>query len=191
MEALIGLLSPHKKMLKQVESQVLLDFDKDEKDTPEYKEAYDEIYNEAINNPMYKKDIRNFKILKVSVLSIVFAVCIVLNHLYNLPLKSVMLGIGYPDDPATQITGMFIYTLDWWTADYFPLLPYFIPFIAGAIIGVLFYSSKKSLLPKLDGKWHYFLTFPGRYSIFFYLGSQLLAFSIFYLISLPYVDAFF
>ncbi|MGI6136675.1 MAG: DUF1624 domain-containing protein [Clostridiales bacterium] len=191
MEALLGLLSPHKKMLKKVESTVLLDFSKDEKDTPEYEEAYDEVYQEAINDTVYKKDVRNFKILTVTVLSIVFILSIVLNELYNLPLKNVMLGIGHPSDPPTPITGMFVFTLEWWTADYFPLLPYFIPFIAGAIIGVLFYSNKKSLLPMLDGKWHYFLTFPGRYSIFFYLGSQLLAFGIFYLISIPYLENFF
>lgn len=84
----------------------------------------------------------------------------------------------------SKIAGMFIYTSDWWTADYFPLLPFVGFFFIGATFAQLAYPEKKSLMPKLDGKWHYFLTIPGRYSLWIYLALQVVAIGIIALISL-------
>lgn len=106
---------------------------------------------------------------------VVFTLGLVFHFLYNT-------DITLPDFPATSYTGgikgMFIYTKDWWqeTADYFPLLPFLSYFMLGAALSPFLYSNKKSLLPKLDGKWHYFLSFPGRYSLWIYLSLQVILF---------------
>ena len=74
-----------------------------------------------------------------------------------------------------DFAGMFVFTRDWWTADYFPLLPFFAFFLLGAGVSPLAYPKKESLLPKLDGKWNKFLTIPGRYSLYIYLALQVIA----------------
>ncbi len=83
----------------------------------------------------------------------------------------------------SKIAGLFVYTRDWWTADYFPLLPFFSFFMAGASLAPVLYPEKKSLMPKLDGKWHYFLTIPGRYSLWIYLALQVVAIGVIGLVS--------
>lgn len=106
-----------------------------------------------------------------------FVVGLIFHFLYNT-------DITVPNFPATSysggIKGMFIYTQDWWrtTADYFPLLPFLSYFLLGATLSPFLYPNKKSLLPKLDGKWHYFLSYPGRYSLWIYLALQVVLFFV-------------
>lgn len=111
-------------------------------------------------------------------------IVLVLNSVYNTPVMEVttLSSIPSSDNP---ILGLFIFIREWWAAssDYFPLLPYLGYFMLGAAVAPILYPKKKSLMPKLDGKWNYILTIPGRYSIFVYLGSQVLAIGIVALIT--------
>lgn len=68
--------------------------------------------------------------------------------------------------------GMFFYTRQWWTADYFPLIPFVSFFFMGAIVGKTLYRDKKTKLPLLSGVWHTPITFVGRHSLVVYLGGQ-------------------
>ncbi len=58
--------------------------------------------------------------------------------------------------------------------DLFTLIPYTAFFFAGVILGPLLYKERRSLLPKLDGKWHIPFSFVGRYALYFYLGHILI-----------------
>lgn len=70
------------------------------------------------------------------------------------------------------------------SADYFPIFPYIIPFFIGATLSFVLYPKKKSLLPMLDGKWHYIFTIPGRVSIYLYVFVQVVAIVVLGIISL-------
>lgn len=109
-------------------------------------------------------------------------VAIVLDRIYNVTLREVTVNFATVDTDS-RIAGLFVFTRDWWTADYFPLLPFFWFFMLGATLGHLVYRNKKSLLPKLDGKWNYFFTIPGRYSLIVYLASQVLTIGILALVT--------
>lgn len=81
------------------------------------------------------------------------------------------------------IMGMFFYTRDWQTADYFPLFPYISFFFFGAGLTQFLYRSKQSLMPSLDGKWNKLFTVAGRYSLIIYLSTQIILFLILALIT--------
>lgn len=106
-------------------------------------------------------------------------VCLVLsigfyfiNHKYNVRLIDAT-GYAQTVDTSSKWLGLFFYTDNWWTADYFPIFPFICFFFFGAALSPLLYPKKKSLLPKLDGIWHTLFTFPGRHSLSFYLGGQI------------------
>ncbi len=95
----------------------------------------------------------------------------IINKRYNVPIIEVFSSaktIAYNNDWR----GLFFYEDSWWTADYFPLFPYISFFFLGASVSYLLYRKKKSLFPALDGKWHYVFSYPGRYSLWIYLGGQ-------------------
>ena len=60
------------------------------------------------------------------------------------------------------------------SADFFPVFPFFGYFLAGACLGRMFYSARRSLLPKLSfsSPVPRFLGFCGRHSLFIYLIHQ-------------------
>lgn len=109
-------------------------------------------------------------------------IAFVLNSIYNVPLRDVIQNYATVETDSS-IAGLFVFDYDWWTADYFPLLPFFWFFMLGATIGHLFYRNKKSLLPKLDGKWHAFFSIPGKYSLIIYLASQVLVVGVLALVT--------
>ena len=107
----------------------------------------------------------------------------IINHFFNVDLIDLQLhGATMPD--TTPVTGLFVFTDDWWTADYFPLLPFFAFFMTGAAVAQFFYPNGKSLLPSLDGKWNRFLTIPGKYSLYIYLGIQVVAVIVLWLLTI-------
>jgi len=120
-------------------------------------------------------------------LGIAFAI---INHFYNVPLADVS-GSYEAIETDSKILGLFFYCENWWTADYFPLFPYISFFFLGAGFTRILYENKKSLFPSLDGVWHKVFTLPGRYSIFFYLGGQLLAIGLGGILSLAICGRFF
>lgn len=75
----------------------------------------------------------------------------------------------------SKILGLFVVDGKWWTADYFPLLPYIAFFYFGAAFSRLLYDKKRSLLPLVDGSWNKPFCFAGRHSLVVYLGGQVLA----------------
>lgn len=99
----------------------------------------------------------------------VFAVGLYFHFKYNSNITEVNFDFMHYDSP---IAWLFVYQADFVTADYFPLLPFLPFFVLGAAIAPFVYPKKKSLLPKLDGKWHYPFSIPGRYSLWIYLALQ-------------------
>ncbi len=65
--------------------------------------------------------------------------------------------------------------------DYLPFLPAFGWFLIGAFLGKLLYKEKKTLFPSVNAKYVAPLTFCGRYSLWFYFGSQVVMFGLIYL----------
>lgn len=103
--------------------------------------------------------------------------CAFIHRKFNVPISDVASNYTAIETDS-KILGLFFYCENWWTADYFPLFPFISFFFLGAGFTRILYEKKKSLLPALDGKWHLPFTLPGRYSIFFYLGGQILAVGI-------------
>ncbi|HHU43697.1 MAG: heparan-alpha-glucosaminide N-acetyltransferase domain-containing protein [Bacillota bacterium] len=81
-------------------------------------------------------------------------------------------------DYDKAVMGIFFYTRQLQTADYFPLFPYISYFFLGAGLSGFLYPQKKSLFPMLDGKWNKAFTIPGRYSLIIYLSTQLVLFLV-------------
>ena len=123
------------------------------------------------------------RIVRIVVFIAIGIACAVVNKIYNVPLAEVM-GNYTAIETNSRIMGLFFYCENWWTADYFPLFPYISFFFLGAGAAGILYGKKRSLLPELDGKWHLFFTVPGRYSLFFYIGGQLLVVGLGAIVSL-------
>jgi len=117
-----------------------------------------------------------------AVMLITAIVAFILDKIYN---------IGYPDflyynryiDTENPVLGIFLYTKNWNSNDYFPVLPWFAAFALGAAISPFIYKNKKSLLPELDRAWHKPISFCGKYSLFVYLISTVLCVGIYAFIS--------
>lgn len=67
--------------------------------------------------------------------------------------------------------------------DYSPFLPNFGWFLVGAFLGKIVYRERKSLFPSVNEKWVCPVTFCGRYSLWVYVGSQIVMFGLIYLFS--------
>jgi len=117
-----------------------------------------------------------------AVCTIIGIAVLILNKIYNIPLREVITEYTTVVTDS-KIAGLFVFVEGWWTADYFPLLPFIGYFLLGAAAGHVLYKNKKSLLPKLDGKWNAFFTIPGRFSLIIYLSSQIVGLAILALIS--------
>ena len=74
--------------------------------------------------------------------------------------------------------------------DLFSIIPYSAFFFAGTLLAPLIYPTRRSLLPKLDGKWHTPFTFVGRYALYFYLGHILVLAGILELVTLALTGSF-
>lgn len=104
------------------------------------------------------------------ILTIVF---FLINKKYNVKLSdATAYYLTVPTD--SKILGLFFYTDNWWTADYFPIFPFICFFFIGAAVAPLLYKEKCSLLPILDGPWHKVFTFAGKYSLWFYVLGQII-----------------
>jgi len=67
------------------------------------------------------------------------------------------------------------------TADWMPIVPYIFFFFLGAIIAYFFYSDRKSKLPRHE--WERPFCFVGRYTLYIYLGHQVVFIPIFMIIT--------
>ncbi len=72
--------------------------------------------------------------------------------------------------------------------DYFPLIPNLGIAFAGAAIVTLFYSSGKSLLPALDGKWNRPFRFMGRHTLLIVIVHQIVNLALLSLFTALFVD---
>ena len=76
-----------------------------------------------------------------------------------------------------------------WSEDYFPLIPYLGYVFAGAAVITLLYSSGKSLLPRLDGKWNRPFRFVGRHTLLIMIVHQVVNFLFLAVITAIFVDS--
>lgn len=118
---------------------------------------------------------------------VVLNVLIILNDKFGVTMSEIIRGTASSPLTAEGAAWLFYMPNSEFrkiTADYFPIFPYIIPFFIGAALSYVLYPKKSSLLPRLDGKWHYPLTVPGRVSIFLYIFVQIGAIIILGLVSL-------
>lgn len=106
-----------------------------------------------------------------------------------LPISAALIALGFWlwAQPPVEHYWLMVVGLPWRgfvSADYFPLLPYFGFFLAGAVLGKTLYRRKESLFPKTNTQNIFirFLSFCGRKSLWLYLLHQPLLSGIFYLI---------
>ncbi len=134
-----------------------------------------ELLFELATKPFSKKLPPKIKTVIKSVLLLALSVAfIIINNKYNVRLSDVF-GSGAVINNNNDWLGLFFYERSWWTADYFPLFPFIAFFFFGASLADILYPKKQSLLPCLDGKWHYVFSVPGRYSLWIYLAGQVVA----------------
>lgn len=88
-----------------------------------------------------------------------------------------------------KLFGMFFYSKEWWTGDYFPVFPYISFFFFGAAISKLIYREKKSLFPFLDGIWHAPFTVAGKHSLAVYLIGQVAAIGLGIILTLAFLGS--
>lgn len=123
---------------------------------------------------------------------VVGAIILILNAKFNITLNQYESSYdGNFIQTNGGIAGLFVYaepSSPFITADYFPLMPYSGYFFLGAGLTTFLYPNKKSLLPFLDGKWHYPVTVPGRFSLIIYLAWQVVAFFVLGLLSLALIN---
>ncbi len=131
---------------------------------------------EFLTNLAFKR-LKHFRYVKAGVYFAIAVALLVVNYTQNVTLYDTNM-YGATVNAEWEFAGMFIFVENWWTADYFPLLPFFGFFMLGASVSPLAYPNKESLLPKLDGKWHKIFTIPGRYSLYIYLGLQVVAIAV-------------
>lgn len=120
------------------------------------------------------------------------AIILILNAKFNVTLNQYesAYDVNYIETNG-GLAGLFVYaepSSPIITADYFPLMPYMGYFFLGAGLTSFIYPRKKSLLPFLDGKWHYPVTVPGRFSLIIYLAWQVVAFIVLGLLSLALIN---
>ncbi len=70
-------------------------------------------------------------------------------------------------------------------SDYFPMIPWIGFTLIGAFLGQTLYKDKKSLLPKIDGRWHRPIDWFGSKSLYVYVLHQPMWLLILLLIFLP------
>jgi uncharacterized membrane protein len=126
---------------------------------------------------------KNNKYILSAVCLAIGIAAIILDKRYNLSLAQVTLSSAPYVETSHQWLGLFVYVESWWSADYFPILPFVGYFLLGASIAPFVYPKRKSLLPALDGKWHLPVTVAGRFSLLIYLLSQILAYLACYIIT--------
>lgn len=117
---------------------------------------------------------KRYRFIKAGIYFLIAVALLIVNYTVNVSLYDVNVHSATVE-ASWDFAGMFVYVNEWWTADYFPLLPFFGFFMIGAALSCIAYPNKESLMPKLDGKWNKFLTIPGRYSLYVYLGLQIVA----------------
>lgn len=70
-------------------------------------------------------------------------------------------------------------TAEFYSADYFPLLPWFGFFLAGAALGPLLYRQRRSYFPRGgSSSWKRPILFTGRHSLYFYVFHQPLIYGL-------------
>ena len=135
--------------------------------------------------------LKGYNYLRGGVMLALAVAFLVVNYTYNVTLVDVArdnLGIV----ATSEWTGLFFFVKgEWWTADYFPLFPFIGFFMLGAGLSAFLYPKKKSLLPKLNGKWNAFLTYPGRHSLFIYVVGQVVMLSLCALLTYVYTGTFY
>ena len=59
-------------------------------------------------------------------------------------------------------------------ADYFGLVPFLGMILLGTVVGETIYASRRSLLPKLDGKWNRFFCWAGQRTLWIFIFHQII-----------------
>lgn len=78
-------------------------------------------------------------------------------------------AILFPSHDIHGVPSLFYKQSDFSPGDLFTLIPYSAYFFAGVMLAPILYGKRKSLLPKLDGKWNTPVCFVGKYALLVYI----------------------
>ncbi len=96
-------------------------------------------------------------------------------------------GIIFPPKDAWGNLSLFYNQTDISPGDLFSMIPYSAYFFAGVLLAPFLYGNRKSLLPKLDGKWNKPVCFIGRHALIVYIVHLVLLAGILALISFLFI----
>jgi len=84
------------------------------------------------------------------------------------------LGVPFDDEFTTSHLIGYIMGTRGFGDDWFGLFPYVGAVLIGMYFGKAFYAERRSILPRLDGKWNKPINFVGRHALIFYIAHQVM-----------------
>lgn len=130
---------------------------------------------------------KNNRLINVIVSAIIIIVTLCLYFLYTPPEDTPMIfAIVFP--PYDYYGNPSFYSQSSFSpGDLFTLIPYLSFFFAGTFLAPILYSKRRSLLPKLNGKWQKPVSFIGRHALIVYIIHVVLLAAILALISYLFI----
>ena len=114
----------------------------------------------------------------------IIGITLILYYCYTPPANTpLFFGIIFPPYDAYGNKALFFKQSDISPGDLFTMIPYTAFYFAGVLLAPFLYGKRRSLLPKLDGKWNKPVCFIGRHALWAYLLHLLVSAGILALIS--------
>lgn len=114
----------------------------------------------------------------------IIGITLILYYCYTPPANTpLFFGIISPPYDAYGNASLFFEQGDISPGDLFTMIPYTAFYFAGVLLAPFLYGKRRSLLPKLDGKWNKPVCFIGRHALLAYLLHLLVSAGILALIS--------
>ncbi|MDD4839580.1 MAG: heparan-alpha-glucosaminide N-acetyltransferase domain-containing protein [Clostridia bacterium] len=137
--------------------------------------AISEIIKFTTKNPNYRKWLLS------GICFLIFLVIILMYYLY-IPPQNTPKWLFFLFPPNLYFTQNEVSP-----GDFFPMIPWSAFFFFGAAVAPILYNKRKSLLPFLDHKWHYPVTFVGKHTLIIYLLHMIFLIALFALVSFLFV----
>ena len=100
----------------------------------------------------------------------IIGITLILYFCYTPPANTpLFFGIIFPPTDAYGNPALFFEQSDISPGDLFTMIPYTAFYFAGVLVAPFLYGKRRSLLPKLDGKWNKPVCFVGRHALLVYI----------------------
>lgn len=120
----------------------------------------------ALIDFLCRRDARSVSICSLGIM----AITLILYFCYTPPASTpIYFAFLFPPEDFWGNLSLFYRQFEVSPGDLFTVIPYAAYFFWGAVVAPFIYSERKSLLPRLDGKWNKPLSFIGRHALIFFL----------------------